>query len=77
MAARSRDDAADDVHNAVRAGADPVCCRLCGAKGSGGAAATALGWSCETDGDGTRWVCPACVRENVRAIEGKLPAEYW
>jgi hypothetical protein len=37
-----------------------------------------LGWSfgIETDGRLT-YACPDCVRANIRAIEGKLPEEYW
>jgi hypothetical protein len=31
----------------------------------------------ENDRRGQRWLCPACARQHVRDIEGKLPAEYW
>lgn len=37
----------------------------------------ALAWSVEYVEGRAIWVCPACVRANVRAIESKLPTEYW
>ncbi|KMS82144.1 hypothetical protein [Prauserella rugosa] len=63
---------------------EAVRCHWCGDRGPTETVAVASGWMPETaadvsgaEGRGTRWVCPACVREHVRAIEGKLPAEYW
>lgn len=35
------------------------------------------GWSFATEGKRVEYVCPTCVRHNIRAIEGKLPQEYW
>lgn len=31
----------------------------------------------ENDRQGQVWLCSGCARAHVRAIEGKLPAEYW
>jgi hypothetical protein len=31
----------------------------------------------ERDARGDRVVCPACAREHVRAIEGKLDQAWW
>jgi len=28
-------------------------------------------------GSRVEFLCPACARANIRAIEGKLPEEYW
>lgn len=28
-------------------------------------------------GGGSSWLCPRCARENLRAIESKLPDEWW
>jgi hypothetical protein len=38
-----------------------------------------LGWMLEVDSRAGRRVviCPACARENVRAIEGKLDQAWW
>ncbi|WP_414637622.1 hypothetical protein [Amycolatopsis sp.] len=37
----------------------------------------ALSWVSEKDNEAQRWLCPLCAREHLRAIEGKLPDEYW
>ncbi|MCR3719661.1 MULTISPECIES: hypothetical protein [Prauserella salsuginis group] len=55
----------------------PVTCALCGERGGSEAAAAGMGWLRESDAGRTRWLCPRCVRDHVRDIEGKLPAEYW
>jgi hypothetical protein len=34
-------------------------------------------WSFSFDADRVSYHCPDCVRANIRAIEGKLPEEYW
>lgn len=35
-------------------------------------------WSFAVENDGRMvYQCPSCVRVNIRAIEGKLPQEYW
>jgi hypothetical protein len=35
------------------------------------------GWSWAPSERGIEWMCPACTRDNVRAIEAKLPEEWW
>jgi len=35
------------------------------------------GWSISVDAGRTNFLCVACSRANIRAIEGKLPEEYW
>lgn len=37
-----------------------------------------VGWSIGTDDRGrTTFLCLDCARTHLRAIEGKLPEEYW
>ncbi len=36
------------------------------------------GWSFAVEDHGRlTYQCPDCVRANIRAIEGKLPEEWW
>jgi len=35
------------------------------------------GWSFSVDGDRVDYQCAACLRTNIRAIEGKLAEEWW
>jgi hypothetical protein len=35
------------------------------------------GWAIASEGEKIDFICPGCVRANLRAIEGKLPQEYW
>ena len=35
------------------------------------------GWSMSFGGGRGEFLCSACARTNIRAIEGKLPEEYW
>jgi len=35
------------------------------------------GWSLATSERGIEFVCLECTRTNIRAIEGKLPDEWW
>ena len=35
------------------------------------------GWSIATEDERVEFICVRCVRANLRAIEGKLPQEYW
>lgn len=56
---------------------NPVACGLCGHRGAAETVATGLGWLRESEAGRTRWLCPRCVRDHVRDIEGKLPTEYW
>jgi hypothetical protein len=36
-----------------------------------------LGWSLGTSDRGVEKLCVTCTRTNIRAIEGKLPEEWW
>lgn len=58
-------------------GGTPVTCGLCGVDGGAEGTAAGLGWLRESEAGRRRWLCPRCVREHVRDIEGKLPTEYW
>lgn len=35
------------------------------------------GWSIETRGRRVEYLCLLCLRSNLRAIESKLPEEWW
>jgi hypothetical protein len=35
------------------------------------------GWTVEFEARGTQFLCIDCSRANIRAIEGRLPEEYW
>jgi endogenous inhibitor of DNA gyrase (YacG/DUF329 family) len=57
-------------------------CSRCGkqaeAPAGDDAGAMPLGWSFGIEPDGRMtFTCPECARANIRAIEGKLPEEYW
>lgn len=54
------------------------CCSLCGTTADAPEGGLPEGWSMDVDRHGrTGFQCPTCVRSNIRAIEGKLPEEYW
>lgn len=54
--------------------AAPVHCALCGRS----APTLPLGWMTETDPRrGVVVHCDTCARENLRAVEAKLPREWW
>jgi hypothetical protein len=59
--------------------AESVTCALCGATAPAGE--VALTWTMSVEGAGaaavTRRYCPACSRENARAIESKLDSAWW
>jgi len=58
-------------------------CSHCGKQadapvGEDGAAGLPPGWSFGVEPSGRlTYTCPECTRANIRAIEGKLPEEYW
>lgn len=53
-------------------------CSLCGTMAESPAGGMPEGWSMDVDRHGrTAFQCATCVRANIRAIEGKLPEEYW
>jgi hypothetical protein len=35
------------------------------------------GWSFAVERGRVEYLCVACARANIRAIEGRLPEEYW
>lgn len=53
-------------------------CSLCGTMAEAPEGGLPEGWSMDVDTRGRlSFQCPRCVRANIRAIEGKLPEEYW
>ena len=52
-------------------------CSFCGVTAGTPDDSTPLGWSVAVDDGRTRYLCTECARANIRAIEGKLPEEYW
>ena len=49
-------------------------CSICGTTAEDWIAA---GWTVTKEEGRTTYLCAECARENIRAIEGKLPEEYW
>jgi hypothetical protein len=54
----------------------PTCSR-CGATADGDPDSLPAGWSLVSDERGVGSLCAECTRTNIRAIEGKLPEEWW
>lgn len=54
---------------------DTVVCSRCGTVAGG--AELPVDWSFATGRRGIEPLCPACTRTNLRAIEGRLPEEWW
>lgn len=52
-------------------------CGRCGATQSCPHEGLPEGWSFSTEGGRVEYLCVACARANLRAIEGRLPQEYW
>ena len=53
-------------------------CSYCGATAEAPEGGLPESWSVGVDGRGrTEFLCAECARANIRAIEGKLPEEYW
>jgi hypothetical protein len=52
-------------------------CGLCGVFGEAPDDGLPAGWSLSTEERGVVYLCLGCTRANVRAIEGKLPEEWW
>jgi hypothetical protein len=50
-------------------------CSRCGARPDGDDLPP--GWSLVTDRRGVGYLCATCTRDNIRAIEAKLPEEWW
>lgn len=53
-------------------------CSLCGSMKSCAEGGIPNGWTITVDGrTGVEYMCDDCARRNIRAIEGKLPEEWW
>ena len=52
-------------------------CSRCGITAEAPEGGLPLGWSFAVEERGTVYQCQPCIRGNIRAIEGKLPQEYW
>ena len=52
-------------------------CNKCGLSAEAAKGGLPSGWSFAVENGRTVYQCPSCVRANIRAIEGKLPEEYW
>jgi hypothetical protein len=52
-------------------------CSYCGTTADAPEDGVPDGWSFAIEGKRTTYQCPDCVRRNIRAIEGKLPEEWW
>ena len=50
-----------------------VSCALCGAQ----AVRLPLTWATSLEGGLTRYYCESCSRDNLRAMEGRLDAEWF
>ena len=53
--------------------AESVSCAWCGRS----AEAPPLTWTLQTTDRGSEWLCEECTRVNLRAVEAKLPTEWW
>jgi hypothetical protein len=52
-------------------------CSYCGTTAEAPEDGLPEGWSFDVEDRGIRYQCADCVRRNIRAIEGKLPEEWW
>lgn len=52
-------------------------CARCGVQATVEEGSLPQGWSMVTENKTLEFHCGECVRANIRAIEGKLPSEYW
>lgn len=52
-------------------------CSRCGTAGECAEGGMPPGWSFEVEDRRLTYTCDRCLRENLRAIEAKLPQEYW
>jgi len=53
--------------------ADAVSCSWCGRI----ADEPPMTWTRQSTARGTEWMCEDCTRTNLRAVEAKLPDEWW
>lgn len=54
-----------------------VHCSRCGMPGETVRGGVPAGWSVGFSGGRLEYLCVGCARANIRAIEGKLPEEWW
>lgn len=52
-------------------------CSSCGTSADAPPEGLPEGWSLVTEKRRVEYHCATCVRANIRAIEAKLPEEYW
>jgi hypothetical protein len=52
-------------------------CSRCGTQERCADGGLPAGWSMEVADKRVTYMCPTCARANLRAIEAKLPEEYW
>ena len=52
-------------------------CSRCGTTEACAEGGLPPGWSMKVAAKRVEYMCPACSRANLRAIEAKLPEEYW
>jgi hypothetical protein len=52
-------------------------CSRCGSTAEAPDGGLAPGWSIAVEDGRTVYECRQCVRDNIRAIEAKLPQEWW
>lgn len=52
-------------------------CSRCGSVAEGPEGGLPVGWSFAVENGRILHECATCVRENIRAIEAKLPEEWW
>lgn len=52
-------------------------CVRCGAMAESPAGGLPAGWSLATENRRVEYLCVDCARSNIRAIEAKLPEEWW
>jgi hypothetical protein len=52
-------------------------CSHCGTMAEAPDEGVPEGWSFAVEDRRLLYQCPVCVRANIRAIEGKLPEEWW
>ena len=52
-------------------------CNRCGTQAEAPEGSLPEAWSFAVEDGRMVYQCPTCVRANIRAIEGKLPQDYW
>ncbi|HUS61483.1 MAG TPA: hypothetical protein VMY34_04745 [Acidimicrobiales bacterium] len=52
-------------------------CNQCGTQADAADEGLPEGWSFTVENDRVDYQCSPCIRRNIRAIEGKLPTEWW